>query len=40
VAALAKRRAKQDASGFVLIDAQESAQVLSRHIDASLATLD
>lgn len=33
VAALAKRRAKQDASGFVLIDAQESAALLRGQAD-------
>jgi GGDEF domain-containing protein len=40
MAALAKRRAKQDASGFVLIDAEESAVLSSRHINASHAALD
>jgi EAL domain-containing protein (putative c-di-GMP-specific phosphodiesterase class I)/GGDEF domain-containing protein len=40
VAALAKRRAKQDSSGFVLIDAEESAVLLNWHTESSAAALD
>ncbi len=40
VVAVAKRRAKQDPSGFVLTDAKESAVLLRRHVDASHAALD
>jgi EAL domain-containing protein (putative c-di-GMP-specific phosphodiesterase class I)/GGDEF domain-containing protein len=39
VAALAKRRAKQDATGFVLIDAEESAALLRGHAQAPQAAL-
>ncbi|HEY1998663.1 phosphodiesterase [Paraburkholderia sp.] len=40
VAALAKRRAKQDVSGFVLIDADESTALLQGQTDLPLATLE
>ena len=38
VAALAKRRAKQEDSGIVLLDAQQSIHLLHERIDASLST--
>ncbi len=40
VAAVAKRRAKHDASGFVLIDADESAALLRGHTEAHRGAFD